>query len=371
MIRVNVPSFGAIRTLVSAGVLATAFVVSTAVPVLAGEWNITGGLITARAGHTATLLPNGQVLVAGGIDGSSSNRLTRAELYDPATGMWFVTGSLATGRQSHSATLLPNGEVLVAGGIQSVSIQGVITWTATAELYNPLTGQWTTTGSMATPRSAQGATLLANGFVLVAGGLNGSGTLASAESYDPSRGAWSATGSMNFARSAQATLLEDGRVLMAGGSGNTAELFANGHWTLTSKMQYSHPGCRAALLTTGHVLAVGGSLASWSCEIYDPANNTWMRTGNFNTSVPSGPLTLLFNGEVLLAGGETTYGTTGFSALYNPAVNSWSAAGNMNHARTAHTATLLPNGDVLTAGGEFKNSNGAFSVLASAEVFTP
>jgi N-acetylneuraminic acid mutarotase len=372
MIRVDVPRFGAIRTLVSAGLFAIGLVASTAVPAFAGGWTNTGRMITARSGHTATLLPNGQVLVAGGNAGASGNRLTSTELYDPATGQWAITGSMAAGRQNHSAMLLPNGEVLVAGGIHSVSIGGNVTWTATAEIYSPFNGQWTTTGSMTTARSSQGSTLLPNGEVLVAGGINGdSGTLASAELYDPSTGTWTATGKMNFVRSAQATLLEDGRVLMAGGNGNTAELYSNGHWTLTSNMKYSHPGCRAALLTTGNVLAVGGNLASWSCEFYDPGTDTWMRTHNFGTSVPGGPLTLLFSGEVLLVGGEDTYGTTGFSALYDPSTNSWGGAGNLHQARTAHTATLLPNGEVLAAGGQVKNSNGTFSFLASAELYTP
>jgi hypothetical protein len=177
-------------------------------------------MTTARRSHTATLLPTGQVLVVGG------SNLTSAELYEPATGQWGATGSMATSRESHTATLLPNGEVLVAGGIHWINFTPIRT--ATAELYDPSTGQWTTTGSMTTARSLHGATLLPSGLVLVAGGQN-SGDLASAELYDPSTGSWTATGSMNSRRSgAQATLLQDGRVLMAGGSGNTAETYSDG-----------------------------------------------------------------------------------------------------------------------------------------------
>jgi len=122
-----------------------------------GRWRITGSMATAREFHTATLLPNGQVLVSGGF-GCLGN-LASAELYDPATGIWTVTGSMATARLEHTATLLPNGRVLVASGAGAG---------ASAELYDPATGMWTVTGSMATARLEHTATLLPNGKVLVA-----------------------------------------------------------------------------------------------------------------------------------------------------------------------------------------------------------
>src|SRR5439155_1366266 len=131
-----------------------------------GRWRITGSMATAREFHTATLLPNGKVLVAGGGDGGGST-FASAELYDPATGIWTATGSIATARSAHTATLLPNGQVLVAGGTNYP-----IGTLASAELYDPATGIWTMTGSMATARAGHTATLLPNGQVLVAVGLN-------------------------------------------------------------------------------------------------------------------------------------------------------------------------------------------------------
>ena len=122
----------------------------------------TGSLATAREYHTATLLPNGKVLVAGGLD-NNGNALSSAVLYDPAAGTWSNTGSLATARYFHTATLLSNGKVLVAAG------DGNIGYLSSAELYDPVAGTWSATGSLATGRDTFTATLLPNGKVLVGG----------------------------------------------------------------------------------------------------------------------------------------------------------------------------------------------------------
>ena len=140
-----------------------------------GSWTLTGSVNTGRFEYTATLLPNGMVLVAGGFD-RSNNVLASAELYDPASGTWTVTGSLNTARYAHTATLLQNGFVLVAGGYDGVFVS------ATAELYDPASGTWTFTGSLNTARAGHTATLLQNGkFVLVAGGED--------SNFDPSASA--------------------------------------------------------------------------------------------------------------------------------------------------------------------------------------
>jgi N-acetylneuraminic acid mutarotase len=138
-----------------------------------GTWTITGSLNSARGGHTATLLPNGKVLVTGG-----NAYLSSAELYDPASGSWTLTGSLNTSRVGHTATLLSNGKVLVAGGFNGGS--GFL---AIAELYDPATESWTVTDSLNPARSEHTATLLPNGHVLVAGGSNGN-SLSNAELYE-------------------------------------------------------------------------------------------------------------------------------------------------------------------------------------------
>jgi N-acetylneuraminic acid mutarotase len=384
MIRTNVHRLGGIRTLVLEGLFAIGLIASTAVPALGSSntWTPTGSMTTARTGHTATLLANGEVLVAGGGNGTGS--LTSAELYNPATGKWTVSGSMATARGSHTATLLPNGEVLVAGGVSNGSSPWAPSCTATAELYNPFTGQWTTTGSMTKPRDSHTATLLNNGSVLVAGGLcNGGFTYPdnTAEVYDPSTGTWKATGSMNVARvDTAATLLPNGQVLIAGGNstssgGTSAELYDHGHFTLTGSMNVYRPNLTATLLPNGDVLVFGGTqLASSASEFYNPATGTWTRTGQYYVA-PSRrghTLTLLGTGKALVAGGRDKYSFTSYSRLYDSSTNSWpsTSAGHMNNVRSGHTATLLPNGQVLVVGG-FDIISNVVTYLASAELYTP
>ena len=169
-------------------------------------------MATPRGWHTATLLLNGNVLVAGGYS-SGGNATASAELYDPTTGNFSLTGSMAVPRQSFTATLLLNGKVLVTGGLQNIN---------SAELYDPATGLFSITGIMAVPRQSFTATLLPNGEVLVAGGysevLIPEPITASAELYNPATGNFSSTGSMTTTRENHtATLLTNGKVLIAGG----------------------------------------------------------------------------------------------------------------------------------------------------------
>jgi len=339
-----------------------------------GTWSSTGAMSTVRASHTATLLPNGKVLVAGGYYtccsapvgvelGSNYYYLSSAEIYDPTTGSWSNTGSMSTARYSHTATLLTNGKVLVAGG--SGNFAGGPG--SSAELYDPGTGTWSTTGSMNASRSGHTATLLTNGNVLVAGGSG----LSSAEVYDPAIGSWRNTGSMNAGRSGHtATLLTNGNVLVAGGSGTSAEIYnpTTGTWSNTGSMNASRSGHTATLLTNGNVLVAGGSGLS-SAEIYDPAMGSWTSTGSLSTARANHTATLLSNGKVLIAGGFT--GSNGYysylssAEVYDPATSTWNSLG-MTMGRAFHTATLLRNGKVLVAGGF-----GSIGSLSSAEVYDP
>ena len=173
-----------------------------------GTFKPTGSMTTARNGQTATLLPSGKVLFAGGGDET-------AELYDPATGSFTSTGSMLITRWGHTATLLATGKVLIAGGCPGNSNDSYL---ASAELYDPATGSFSPTGPMSGPRFEHAATLLTTGRVLIAGGMSGpwDSELASAELYDPATGSFSPTGPMTMVRTAfTAALLQSGQVLIA------------------------------------------------------------------------------------------------------------------------------------------------------------
>ena len=240
-----------------------------------GAWTVTGSLTTGRYLHSATLLQDGKVLVVGGLSGTGALAfsLATAELYDPATGMWTRTGSLHSARAAHTATLLPSGEVLVAGGCYGRRCGYGL---ASGELYDPTTGTWSLTGSMTMAHSAHTATLLPDGRVLAAGG-NFAGAVA--EVYEPSTSTWTPTGSMSTRRAwFTATLLLTGRVLVAGGLSGlaSAELYdpSTGVWSATGSMTTGRYEHTAVLLGSGQVLAAGGSNSTSpslsSAELYTP-----------------------------------------------------------------------------------------------------
>jgi N-acetylneuraminic acid mutarotase len=287
-------------------------------------------MTAVRNRHTATLLPNGKVLCAGGYNGTSLNS---AELYDPTSGTWSVTGSMAMARYSHAATLLPNGQVLVAGGI-TTSGTGTSSPLYSAELYDPAAGTWSAARDMHYYREGFTATLLSNGKVLVAGGVMNGGSLIGTELYDPAAGPWSATGNMVTSRyNHTATLLGNGKVLVAGG--------------------IAYPTVNNA-------------------ELYDPVAGTWSATGSMSYAPRyDHTAALLPNGQVLVAGG---YGEThpskseclNSTERYFPTAGTWTFSGVMATARDHHTETLLPNGKVLVAGGY--NNTDRYA-LKSAELF--
>ncbi|WP_194862958.1 kelch repeat-containing protein [Myxococcus sp. AB036A] len=327
-------------------------------------WTSAGAMSTSRDHHTATVLDSGQVLIAGGRDGTNSR--SSAELYDPATNTWSPVRAMANGRFAHTALLLDYGYVLVTGGVGALDL---------AEVYEPASNSWFFAGRLRGGRYGHTMTLLPSGKVLVTGGTDGTNALATAEVYDPLVNFWVNASPMSTARfDHTATLLPSGKVLVSGGasgSGNlsSAEVYDpdTDSWAPAATMVTSHRLHTATLLPSGEVLISGGhSLTEpTSSELYDPGTNTWSATGSMVEGRSRHTATLLDSGQVLVTGGD---GSSYFSTaeLYDPATSSWSATASMAEPRGAHTATLLTSGRVLVVGGE-----DGLHQLGTAEVYLP
>jgi hypothetical protein len=311
-----------------------------------------------RHSHTATLLPNGKVLIAGGMP-RNGVFLATAEIYDPALGRFVPAGKMNTTRgYGSTATLLSDGKVLLAGGRDTAAC------TATAELYDSASGTFVPTGAMTTPRCGAVAVFLRTGDVLIAGGnLNSDDSPQnSAELYHPATGTFSSTGSLRTARSAfTAVKMSDGKVLVVGGANAghalaTAELYdpSVGRFIPTGNMNSGRHKLGAALLPDAKVLIAGGQgNGAWgskysSTEIFNPLTSTFtpgpkMEFERFK--LPTGVVALR-SGRILIAGGADQ------AEVFDPASNTFLAtSGEKLDGFYFSTATLLSDGRVLIVGG--------------------
>jgi WD40 repeat protein len=334
-------------------------------------WIPVGSMAIARDDFNAVLLPSGKVLVAGGQGrGQFLPPLAGAELYNPAMRSFAETGSMNTARSSAAAALLPDGQVLVAGGFGP---NGAL---ASAELYDPATGKWTNT----TPMHAAGygitGTLLPSGKVLVAG----LGSERDAEVYDPASRTWTDTGPMTAPQFyGTATLLHDGQVLATGGRNPSAELYnpATNRWTATAPEKVTQTTPTATALPDGEVLIAGGSspgangVALGTSELYDPATGSWSFTKDRMGAGRSGAMAaLLPDGSVLEAGGCTgNCNGPVLSSTLEWSSPHWFGNSSMTQPRENASATVLPDGTVLVAGGDGNTSGGG--QLKTAELFMP
>ncbi|PWU19155.1 MAG: hypothetical protein C5B50_07265 [Verrucomicrobia bacterium] len=323
-----------------------------------GNFSRTGSMNFARLYHSATLLANGQVIVVGGIYGLGAEQ--SAELYNPANNKFTLAGNLNTGRWQHQAALLPDGRVLVAGGFDTND-----NFSAAAELFNPSTGTWTATGSMSTGRVDFVLITLPNGLVLAAGGNGYNVTFSSAELYNPATGGWIPTGNLTAPFSlGNGVLLHNGQVL----AGAHVYDSSTGVWTTTTPPPKGWGF--AGLLPNGLAWANGQ-------EFYDPSTTQWT---SFAPPSSGGGFAILSTEQVLAAGNVfyvnarpyPTEETGKLAQLWNLSTLTWTSTGNLNVSRIHQTMTLLPNGQVLVAGGEsFDKSSNRLVPIASAEIYTP
>jgi Galactose oxidase, central domain len=309
----------------------------------------------------------------------------RVEMGVAAAGNWSPVGSMTIGRQSQTATLLASGKVLIAGGLAFSG--GVSTVLASAELFNPSTNTWTSTGSMASPRENFTATVLSDGRVLVVGnaaglggcarGAGGIATVPPPEVYSPAAGTWAPAGTMTTDRGFQsATRLADGKVLVAGGfnpsSGSdtpTAELFnpSLGTWSTTGSMSVARAGHTAELLSDGRVFVQGGDTTA-AAEIYDPSTGLWSVAAARPTPYRESTSALMADGSVLVAGGDDGTGVyTSITERYQSSSNTWAPTGSLTAARSGHTETRLADGRALVTGG----CDALGFTLATSETYDP
>jgi hypothetical protein len=325
--------FQARRSRAIANTLALLLVATVAVPArgmdptpASGSSSPTGSLAQARTDHTATLLPDGRVLVIGGHGDRSGSFLASAEIWDPVTEAFGPTGSMADSRIHHTATLLPDGRVLAVAGV----VVSIVPNTS-AELWDPATGVWTPTGSLDQWRVFHTATPLDDGRVLVIGGgsftIDGFETFGSAELWDPASGSFSHAGSLAEPRlDHAATRLTDGRVLVIAGS----------------MMSASGPHS--------------------SAEMWDPRTRAFAPAGSLVEGRSCHTATLLPDGGAFTSERTDIHAS---AERWDPATRSFAPEGSLADARSDHTATLLPDGRVLVVGGG--GEDGAY--LASAEIY--
>lgn len=326
---------------------------------MTGVWTKVGSLRTPREEHQAVLLPGrGQVLIIGGVDGAG-NILASVEIYDTAARAVSAAASMAVARKQHAVALLADGTVLVAGGLTHSGATDAV------EIYDPTTDTWSAGSRLKSPRFQHGAVPLnERTAVLVAGGLSApfGEVVPTAEIYEMSKRAWRLAGSLKQGRRAPTvTALSEGRVLVAGGALHLGALKSTeiydpklDAWVQGPSMSTERLGHAASRLFDGRVLLAGGETAS--VDLFDPrfgliplADLGSDRTGHTLTSTGA-------DGRVVIVGGQGAGGSAeGYFAavhLFDGAVKSWGTADSLlGTPRRDHRATLLLSGQILVSGG--------------------
>lgn len=302
---------------------------------------------------TATLLPDGRVLVCGGDGGAIA---IGAQLFDPVSNTWRLTGFLNGERARHAAVLLDDGRVLVAGGYKNHGLRN------DTEIWSPATGEWSPGPTLSIPRSHVEMVRLTDGSFLVATGTTSPPEEANTcEILDPSATGFRSTGSLRFDRfNASLTLLADGRVLVVGGQAEggyhqSCEVYdpVTEAWTFGPIAQDVHAQHAAVRLPDGRVLVTGSSSVpffSKEVEVFDPQATGSVAVASMNVKRAGLDLTVLPDGLVLASGGGLGIEDGPTTELYDPLADTWTRAATMIQARADHHAVLLPDGRVVVAG---------------------
>lgn len=374
-------------------VLLALSVLLTPAPLAAQTWSRAPRLATPRMDSAAVVLRDGRVLVVGGVaflEGRPPGDKARsdgaiAEVWTPGTRRWRRAANLSSGRLGHSATLLSDGRVLVAGGVEASGRHG------SAEVWDPSTDRWTSAGAMLVPRTDHTAVCLADGRVLVAGGVHTSNmndpsglwtvlAVETAEIWDPATNAWTPAGDHGPRQDPSVTLLADGRVLVAGGAAsfsggtNTASVFDphTSRWIATHPMIAHVTGHAAARLADGRVLVTGGSLEVeplgcgpatggppcvfvGTSQIWDPRTNRWTRAEAMRVARADHALVALPDGRVAAVGGVDVNrgrGVERSAELYDRSTGRWTLGGPLATARSDFDVVVLPDGRLVVVGGE-------------------
>nr|WP_238352731.1 kelch repeat-containing protein [Kribbella solani] len=319
-------------------------------------WSASNPMLTSRRDHTVTQLKDGRVLVAGGESGKLTfpfDGLATAELFDLKTETWTETGAMHTARWGHTATRLPSGKVLVAGGAGARTPESYQSWSS-AELFDPGSGTWTPVDDMTDARMGHTAVLLADGNVLVIGGMLSTGrgdgvALGFCELYNSDTGRWTPTGSLTMPRMSHTTaLLPDGSVLVAGG------------WVSTVPVGWNYQ-----------------EYSQWSVERYDSVAGLWSADSNLPGGRADHKMVLLSSGQLLLAGGtEAANPDTGYPSvlLYDPRLRLWSTVAPMTAGRFGFGLVALKDGRALAIGGidragQARPHPGDDEVIAATETY--
>lgn len=333
---------------------------------------IGGSLALARAGHSATLLQDGRVLIAGGYTDWMWTGTSQVEIYNPATDTFSPTGSMNFARSQHVAARLADGRVIVAGGGSAQS----------GEIYDPATGTWTLTAPMAQARALPRGALLSDGRLLVSGSdiIGGS---AGTEVYNPATNTWTSTpiSRRRTDRSHTVTALSGGTALLTGGydaSGASTThsecLLGATTWSVTGALSVPRNRHAASALLDGRVVVSGGfnfPTVYSSSAIYNPATGTWSATGSLFGPRERHEQTTLADGSVLVTGGFDQNNSLAVARMerFDPSSGNWSSPGDLAFARYNHSVTVLADGRVLVVGGASRVSSSAV-FYASGEIFT-